>query len=313
MLKKDLISKLSEEQVVELLNYTPEFSDENLANIKARALDKINFMEESDMKKSLFKRSFFRSAIALATTAAVVCLVMFGGNVLRPQNTDALLGINNSFKLTALAMEQHDDGSVIPGGELEIIDGRIAVEFDDRLEVSRIGVQGIFANDDFLEGDLLGEIISTGLGFRLDGENIVRATLTADQGFFQVIRTDNHTYWNIDRVDGAFELNDASLSSLLIWGYEHMYDVPIPLITRGQSPIVREVGEGYEHPTPYDRITATSEKLPETVVFTAVVTFEDGEEQVKSITFNPRDVWKAFGVQIESLPPPGPNPDGTWG
>ena len=60
-------------------------------------------------------------------------------------------------------------------------------------------------------------------------------------------------------------------------------------------------------------VAATSDKLPETVVFTAIVTFENGEEQVKSITFNPRDVWKAVGIQMENIPPPEPNPDGTQG
>jgi len=267
-------------------------------------------MKNMKQEKSASKRKFVtRSVVSFATVAAVLCVMIFGGNILPfnggsgdvPGQTS-----NNSFVLQAFAMEQQN-GTLVPGSELEITDGRIAVEFDDRLESSHLGVQGIFTNDDFIGGDLLGLIISTGLGIRLGGENIVSATLTTDQGFFQVIRTDNRTYWYIDRVDGIFELNDANLSSLLIWGYEYKHDAPIPIGTREAGMTTRAVTN------PNDRITATSDKLPESVIFTAIVTFEDGEEQVKSITFNPRDVWEAVGIQIENLPPPTQNPDGTWG
>jgi len=264
------------------------------------------------------KRRFIaRSIVSFATAAAVLTLAIFGVDLFTPENGgNGILGSGNSFTLQAFAMEQQEDGSVAPGSEWGITDGRIAVEFDDRLEAAHLGVQGIFSSPEVMGGDLLGLIISTGLGFRLDGENIVSATLTADQGFFQVIRIDNSTYWDIDRVNGTFELNNANLSSLLIWGYEYRYPTPIPETIRDggdSTATTRALTEPNEPTTPNDRITSTSNKLPEIVVFTAIVTFEDGEEQVKSITFNPRDVWEAVGAQIENLPPPEQNPDGTWG
>ena len=263
------------------------------------------------------KRLSWRPAIALATAVAAFAVFVFGGLPFLGGESGngglpGLNGSNNSFTLRAYAMTEQEDGTLAQGAEWGITDGRIAVEFDDRLEVAHLGVQGVFSSPEVMGGDLLGLIISTGLGFRLDGENIVSARLTADQGFFQVIRTDNQTYWYIDRVDGTFDLNDANLSSMLIWGYEYRYPAPIPETIRDGA-TTRAVTERNEPATAQDRVTATANKLPETVMFTAIVTFEDGEEQVELITFNPRDVWEAVYIQIQNLPPPTQNPDGTWG
>jgi len=79
MSKKDLISKLSEKQIDELLTYTPDFSKESLANIKTRSMEKINFTEESDLKKTVIKRPMrfiAAAAIALILLAATVFAAM---------------------------------------------------------------------------------------------------------------------------------------------------------------------------------------------------------------------------------------------
>jgi len=75
MSKKDLISNLSEEQIDELLTYTPAFSDKSLANIKARSLEKINYMEESNLNKTVIKRPFRFIA------AASIALILFAATV----------------------------------------------------------------------------------------------------------------------------------------------------------------------------------------------------------------------------------------
>ena len=64
MPNKDLILELSEKQIDELLAYTPNFSDKNLTNIKARSLEKINNKEQPAIKKSTIRRSFGTFAAA---------------------------------------------------------------------------------------------------------------------------------------------------------------------------------------------------------------------------------------------------------
>ena len=68
MPNKDLIPELSEKQIDELLAYTPKFDHKNLANIKARSLEKINHKEQPTMKKTTIRRSF--------GTAAAACLAI---------------------------------------------------------------------------------------------------------------------------------------------------------------------------------------------------------------------------------------------
>jgi len=68
MSNKDLIPELTEEQLDELLTFTPAFSEQNLANIKARSFEKINHKEKPIMKKSTIRRSF--------STVAAACLVL---------------------------------------------------------------------------------------------------------------------------------------------------------------------------------------------------------------------------------------------
>ena len=67
--KKDLIPELSEEQLDELLAYTPAFCEQNLASIKARSFEKIKHKEKPVMKKSIFKRF---STVAAAMLAVIV-------------------------------------------------------------------------------------------------------------------------------------------------------------------------------------------------------------------------------------------------
>jgi hypothetical protein len=72
MTNKDLISELSEEQVEKLLKYAPAYSEQNLANIKAQTLNKLNSKENPIVKKSFFGRL---SAAAVAAVIAGVTLL----------------------------------------------------------------------------------------------------------------------------------------------------------------------------------------------------------------------------------------------
>ena len=71
MTNKDLISELSEENIDKLLKYTPAYSEENLANIKAQAFEKLNNKENPVLKKTKFRR---KSIAVIAAVIAVATL-----------------------------------------------------------------------------------------------------------------------------------------------------------------------------------------------------------------------------------------------
>jgi len=70
MLSKNLVSKLPEEQLDELLAYTPDFSDKNLENIKRLSLEKMNTMESPTKRRRPSMRK-----LAAMIAAAVLILV----------------------------------------------------------------------------------------------------------------------------------------------------------------------------------------------------------------------------------------------
>jgi len=83
MSKKYLISELGEEQLDELLTYTPAFSKQNLANIKARSLEKINHKENPTLKKFTFRR-FGTVAAAILAVMVVTTTVFAAWHFMRP-------------------------------------------------------------------------------------------------------------------------------------------------------------------------------------------------------------------------------------
>lgn len=72
MPKQGLISALSEKQIDELLAYTPDFDQINLANIQARSFEKINYEEHPTMKKTTIRR------FVGTTVAACLAIVLTG-------------------------------------------------------------------------------------------------------------------------------------------------------------------------------------------------------------------------------------------
>ncbi|GHU49290.1 hypothetical protein FACS1894127_2160 [Clostridia bacterium] len=108
------------------------------------------------------KLPLFRSAVALATVAAVFCLVMFGTTLLNPQT-------DNVFSIKAYAMEQQTDGSV----ELREVD--------------------LINQDHIWSGYNDGENIYLNVRLKCEGENIKSVDFFTDEGFFakQYIKMEN--------------------------------------------------------------------------------------------------------------------------
>ena len=130
--------------------------------------------------------------------------------------------------------------------------------------------------------------LQVGIGIKLDGENISNAVISTDQGHFSVLSTDT---WDLERLDEQVYLDTSNLSAMLVWGFDVFGD-----FERSRNDL--------------------GELLPDNVVITAVVTFEDGEVQEQSITFNPQGIWGdvvASAVAASEATRPEPNPDGTFG
>lgn len=102
------------------------------------------------------KRPHTRSAFALVTAAAVICLILFGSTLFTPQG-------DNIFVVKAYAMEIQEDGSV----ELREVD--IA---DTRPEYW----------GGYIDGET--NTMYVGLGLRCEGENIESVEFSTDDGFF---------------------------------------------------------------------------------------------------------------------------------
>ena len=99
------------------------------------------------------RRPFTKTAVLLASAAAVICLMVLGSVFLFPQN-------NNAFQLKAYALEQQDDGS-IEQREVDLVNDK----------------QGWSFNDD-------GENVYINIWLKCDGENLKNVDFYVDDGFF---------------------------------------------------------------------------------------------------------------------------------
>jgi hypothetical protein len=234
------------------------------------------------------KKILWKSAIAMATAAAVVCFMVFGGNFSTPTGTSS-----NSFVMTALAAEVQEDGSVVLGSEFELTGNVLSSATIGGVtpgEGMELGANGILGADD----EVLGVTFYTGFGIKLDGDNIAKATITTDQGYFSVL---DKTDWSTNRFNRRVEFESNDLSSMLIWEFDYY-------------------GEGAASQQSVDRITWATNILPEVVNFTIMVIFEDGEIQEKDLTFHPHSFWEAVRERhdaVDRTSPPEPNPDETFG
>jgi len=90
-INENLLSSLTEAQLDELLAYAPTFSEANLANIKARALEKIHHREKPIMKKTTFRR-FGTVAAAIIAIMILTTSVLAVRHFLRPSEVAERIG-----------------------------------------------------------------------------------------------------------------------------------------------------------------------------------------------------------------------------
>ncbi|MCL2152887.1 MAG: hypothetical protein FWH57_08020 [Oscillospiraceae bacterium] len=106
-----------------------------------------------EMPQKLQKRPVFKTAVSLASVAAVICLMVLGGTLLFPRD-------DNVFELKAYALEQQADGSL------------------ERREVDLVNeTYGWSFNED-------GENVYINIWLKCEGENIESVDFYVDEGFF---------------------------------------------------------------------------------------------------------------------------------
>lgn len=83
MQDKNLVSELSEQQLNELLTYTPGFSQENIENIKRLSLEKITTKESPPRRRIPMKKiiSLVAAAILLLATSTIIFAATTGGGL----------------------------------------------------------------------------------------------------------------------------------------------------------------------------------------------------------------------------------------
>jgi len=80
---KNLLSQLSEEQLNELLTYTPDFSDTNLENIKRLSLEKVNASKKPARRRFPMKKitALIAAAVFLLATTTIIFAATVSGEL----------------------------------------------------------------------------------------------------------------------------------------------------------------------------------------------------------------------------------------
>jgi hypothetical protein len=276
----------------------------------------ISETKELDKMKPKSSGIVWKFAVSFATAMVVICLYIFGLPNLNispvPETNPSMVASNNSFALTAYAAEQQNDGIIVKGQRLNLTEDQFSIlEFPDDVS-GKIGESIIYSDN----GEVAGITVFTGLGIQIDGKNIISAKLLADKGHFGVIRTDDETYWYTERLDEVI-INDIGSVQLFLWEMDFMgtdlWEDPIRSQQIGSAEPATE-SEG--SPQLADDISKVSPPYGERVrlekvTITAVVTFEDGDVQEKSIIFDPQSILEDY---LSRPPQPmEPDSDGTVG
>ena len=260
---------------------------------KNRALGKIKQRYDQQHKKA----RFYRPAIALAATAAVFTLFVLGGGLPIFDHNGSLPAPGaNAFSLTAYAAEPQPDGTIKTGRQIEIGQSGFSDGSDGNGIVDNItGITAIFSEEDGFEVSMF-----TSIALKVEGENIQSVTLSVDEGYFSVTRTDNDPMMTIKRVGETVTLERGELGNMLFWG--------IDLRTGPQAPLNSDMGSGSvyaysisasgDDSVDFIEVTADTESESFTyqldgmpidgVTIKAVVTFEDGEVQEQTIVYDTR-------------------------
>jgi len=227
-----------------------------LRNAKKVSVPDSTFIKVDDVLQNLKHRKeekrmrpIYRKFAAFAAAALVVCLMVLGGTLLSPQNS-------NTFELKAYAMEQQDDGSV-ELREVDLLDQTNGWSF----------------NDD-------GENVYINVWLKCEGENLDSVDFYTGEGFFAkqyIERKNGKIVWEktggIGRPDGTITItsfgrdyeyigskltlsaNEMTDDLLLFWGRES-----------------RRVGHDLN--------------LPSELTLRAVATFTDGKTQEETVAID---------------------------
>ena len=212
------------------------------------------------------KRTIWKPVIAMTATAAVLCALVFGGDLMTLFSNDGILPTQaaNVFMLTAYAAEQQPDGTVDTQRPLELTqtdNEMLTVEFDDK---GITGGSGIFSES----GEYVGATLHTGVGFKVAGENIASVRLSVDEGYFtDFVIPEGEESYRFVQLGATHTMNPNELDAPFFWSFEVKGNI-VRSHENGVLSITFENGEEIQAPT---------------ATINVVVTFEDGEVQEQSI------------------------------
>ncbi|MCL2838281.1 MAG: hypothetical protein FWE04_04340 [Oscillospiraceae bacterium] len=194
-----------------------------------RILEKIKQKQQRNKK-----RPVFRTAISLATTAAVLMFAVFGVRFFAPD-------VNNTFSLQAFAMEVQEDGT--------------------------FGLREIdLMTNEFWAGHFDGDNFFVSVGLRYKGNNIQNVEFSTNEGFFATQRIRSlahtesvpHTYMGLDSqlmmfgtefyvVGNAITFGSAMDDDILLfWGSNDVNIDNIPESIEIRANVIFNDGETYE-------------------------------------------------------------------
>lgn len=231
---------------------------------KMRMLE--NAMKKQKEKKPIFKRPAFKMA-----TAAVMCFVIIGCLIVNPLVKDA-----NEFSLKAYAMDTQDGPSAMR-------------PMDDQ--------GGMIASDVWLAYfELKEDTISfyIDVGWQIEGENIKKAEITIDDGYF---------YKKLER----YEFEKIGNTVILEKEFIHQGDM---LYVGYDRPVTYEEGEITYHGEDaqtgetWDYTSVETRPVYEVIdkiVLHAVVTYDDGATEEKDMIFDASEAGGAVYINLESV------------
>jgi|GEM_PF-4214579 len=234
------------------------------------------------------KTTIWKPIIAMTAAIAVVCMFVFGGGLMTLFNNDGLLPtqIANAFTLTAYATEQQSYGTLDTQRPLELTqtdDEILILNFDDE---GITGGSGIFSES----GETTGAALHTGVGFKVDGENIASVRLSVDDGYFtDFVILEGEESYSFVRLGTTHTMNHDELDKPFFWSFEVEGNITRSM-ENGVLSVALENGEEIQTPN---------------ATIMVVVIFEDGEVQEQSImcpSIKKSFVWSAENPVLVPTP-----------
>jgi len=239
-----------------------DFNKIHLQNIKG-AFEEKTGVRLTDARKN--KRPAIKSAVALATLAAMFFLAVFGNTWINPHN-------ENIFVIKAYAMEQQADGSI----EL----------FEVNLPNERVGWVGALTDDNEF-------YLSVGL--QCKGENIKSVEFTTDEGFFATLSLKTESGNPVVAI--TVDAGDGQLGNIFVMygtDFEKVGDKLILVLDnfeKAGSRLILDKGTMTDDLLIFwgnknEEGRASVRTRPENVDIRAIVTFNDGQTQEQVVTLD---------------------------